>query len=206
MAKPLKCGGNQRRGKRCCGRMHCIQRLESAETAYPWRDAAADRAVAYAPANSADRRRRSLHVGVGPLRMHAMPCHAMPCHAKPSRAKRLAVQYLEVGEVAELIGYAADVRAITDRSASAVQSTAQLYSAAHTMLTAGRSVIGNVQARQPRQLADRVWYLTTQKVSVKLSARVRTVRSNGIAAIAKHQPALLARVAGSTSYSAYVQS
>jgi len=129
----------------------------------------------------------------------------MPCHAKPSRAKRLAVQYLEVGEVAELIGYAADVRAITDRSASAVQSTAQLYSAAHTMLTVGRSVIGNVQARQPRQLADRVWYLTTQKVSVKLSARVRTVRSNGIAAIAKHQPALLARVAGSTSYSAYVQ-
>ena len=132
-------------------------------------------------------------------------CHAMPSQAKPSRAKRLAVQYLEVGEVAELIGYAADVRAITDRSASAVQSTAQLYSAAHTMLTAGRSVIGNVQARQPRQLADRVWYLTTQKVSVKLSARVRTVRSNGIAAIAKHQPALLARVAGSTSYSAYVQ-
>jgi hypothetical protein len=133
-------------------------------------------------------------------------CHAMPCQAKQSRAKRLAaVQYLEVGEVAELIGYAADVRAITDRSASAVRSTAQLYSAAHTMLTVGRSVIGNVQARQPRQLADRVWYLTTQKVSVKLSARVRTVRSNGIAAIAKHQPALLARVAGSTSYSAYVQ-
>lgn len=198
MAKPLKCGGNQRRGKRCCGR--CI---------------------AYSDLSLL---RLLIHGGMLPLtelshmRLQTVPTDAaeactlgwahfacMPCHAKPSRAKRLAVQYLEVGEVAELIGYAADVRAITDRSASAVRSTAQLYSAAHTMLTVGRSVIGNVQARQPRQLADRVWYLTTQKVSVKLSARVRTVRSNGIAAIAKHQPALLARVAGSTSYSAYVQ-
>ena len=197
MAKTLKCGGNQRRGKRCCGR--CIAysdlsllRLLIHGGMLPLTE------LSHMRLQTVPMPQKLAHWG--PLRMHAMPCHA-----KQSRAKRLAVQYLEVGEVAELIGYAADVRAITDRSASAVRSTAQLYSAAHTMLTAGRSVIGNVQARQPRQLADRVWYLTTQKVSVKLSARVRTVRSNGIAAIAKHQPALLARVAGSTSYSAYVQ-
>ena len=60
------------------------------------------------------------------------------------------------------------------RQFEAPHSYTQLPTQCSLWANLGKSVIGNVQARQPRQLADRVWYLTTQKVSVKLSAHVRS--------------------------------
>jgi hypothetical protein len=83
MAKPLKCGGNQRRGKRCCGR--CIAysdlsllRLLIHGGMLPLTE------LSHMRLQTVPMPTPQKLAHWGPLRMHAMPCHAKQSKAEQS--------------------------------------------------------------------------------------------------------------------------